>query len=234
MKSTRIFGLTAFVAMCAMATAQGPVTLKLTPKVGDTFRYKLTAEMEVMGTTATVTGTVADKVTEVSPEGDYSVESSSTNMTGNFGGQEMPIPDSKSTSKYKASGVLVDIQGEEVAGSSAADAWRRANLSNFVYPTNAIKTGDTWTSSVTADSKTGAVASTTTYTVDSFEKIGSHDTVKIKFTSKETEGDAPATSDGFVWLDTKDGTQVKVQVAWTNVPMMGNPISGKVSMERID
>lgn len=234
MKSIRIFGLTTLVAVCAFAAADGPVTLKYTPKVGDTLKFKLTAEMELMGTSATVTGTVEDKVSEVATDGGYTVESSSTNMVGNFGGQEMPVPDSKSTSKYSATGTLLDIQGEEVAGSSAADAWRRANLANFIYPTTPVKTGDTWTSSVTADAKTGAVASTTTYSVDSFEKIGSHDTVKVKFTSKETAGDTPASSDGFVWLDVKDGTQVKVQVTWSNVPMMGNPISGKVTMERID
>jgi hypothetical protein len=234
MKSTRIFGLTAFVAICAMASAQGPVTLKLTPKVGDTFRYKLSAEMEVMGAKATVSGTVSDKVTEVTPEGGYTVESSSTEMVGNFSGTEMQIPDSKSTSKYKADGALVDIQGEEVAGANGAEGWRRANLSNFVYPADPLKIGDTWTSSIASDSKTGAVAAKTTYAVEKFEKVGNHETVKVKFTSKETEGSDPASSDGFVWLDVKDGTQIKVQVTWSNVPMMGNPIAGKVTMERID
>ena len=103
-----------------------------------------------------------------------------------------------------------------------------------MYPDKPVKIGDTWTSTVTADDKKGTVAGTTTYKVDSLEKIGSHDTVKIKVTYKETAGDSPASTDGFVWIDTKDGSMVKATSTWTNVPMSGMTIGGTFTLERAD
>lgn len=228
-KNIRAIGLCALVALCAVASAQDALNLKFSPKVGDTMKYKLTGSLETPQGPGEISGVIEDKVTKADADG-YTVTSSQNSMNVTFGGSSIPIPDSSSTSVFKLSGEVVDLQADQVTG----DTWRVAELDSFIYPDKPVKVGDTWTSSVTADSKKGTVAGTTNYKVDSLEKIGSHDTAKIKVTYKETSGDSPASSDGYVWIDTKDGSMVKAVSTWSNVPMGPMPVGGTITLERQD
>lgn len=229
-RTTRLIGLGLLVATCAVALAAiDPLTLKLAPKVGDTMKFRLKAEIATQMGNADVTADISDKITKV--EGDsFTVESSQTNMKINFNGSEMPGQDGTNTSVSKLNGEIVDMQGEEQSES----AWRVAELDNFIYPDKAVNVGDTWSYTLKADDKKGIVAAQAEYKVDSLEKIGTRDTVKIKQTYKETAGSTPASSDGFVWLDTKDGTVVKKEMTWTDVPLGPTPINGKITVERVD
>jgi hypothetical protein len=230
----RFVGMGLFVAACAIAlAAQDGVMLKYAPKVGDTLKYKMTATMDVGGGTATVAADFTDKVTKAD-DTSYTVEQTQSNIQVSFNGQDMPGPDSTDTTTFKQNGEIVDIQTSDQQQQDPAAAWRVAELTNFIYPDKAVKVGDEWTYKVEADSKKGLVAAAASYKVDSTEKIGDHDTMKIKNSYKEDGATDAASSEGFVWVDTKDGSVVKSEQTWTNVPLGPMAASGKVTMTRAE
>ncbi len=230
MKNLRVVGLCALVVLGAFAAAQDAMTLKFAPKMGDTFKYKLSGNLDFQGQSGTITSNINDKITKSDDSG-YTISSTQSGTVIEFNGQTIPGPDATETTVFKSTGEIVDIQSEQ---SAAQNPWRAAELNNFVYPDKPVKVGDTWTSSVTADEKKGTVAATTNYKVDSLEKIGTHDTAKIKVTFKESGGSDPASADGFVWIDVKDGSMVKGVSTWANVPMGPAAINGTFTVERVD
>ena len=230
-RTKSIIGLGLLVATCAVAIAAvDAITLKYAPKVGDDLKYKMTGQVQIMGTQADISADFEYKVTKVDTDGSYTIESSQKNMQVSAMGQTMNPPDSKDTTVSKANGEIIDYQTENQDPS----AWRMAELNSFVYPDKPVNVGDSWQSKVVADPKKGTVAATCDYKVDSLEKVGNHDTAKIKVSYKETEGSDPASSDGFVWLDTKDGAVVKSEANWANVPSQQGPISAKITVSRAE
>jgi len=227
---TRFIGTGLLIAACAIAfAAQDAITLKFAPKEGTTLNYKMNASIDAGGATVTVAANVTNKVTKVDANG-YTIAATQSNLKINFNGQEMDQPDSSDTTTYKSNGEVVEVTAEQTSDST----YRVAELTNFVYPDKAVKVGDTWTYKVQPDDKKGLVAATADYKVDSTEKIGTHDTFKIKLTYKE-DGASGAESDGYVWIDTTDGSMVKSTSTWTNVPLgPGGGVNGTVTVERAD
>lgn len=229
----RAIGLSVLVAAATLALAQDTWTLKRVVSLGEVAKYKMDADVDFNGMSAKLTGFVTEKVTAVDPDGTYMVESLQTEAKVKFGDQEMDIPETPATkTKFKLNGDVLDLQGGEEATGAAA--WRLANLSTFRFPDKTVKVGDEWTVAIPADAKTGAVAATASYKVEGAERIGERDTIKVKSTVKETEGAEAASSDGFVWIDTKDGNMVKAEAAWVNAPFPGapGPISAKLVLTR--
>lgn len=92
--STRVFGLVAVVASIAVAAyAADTYSLKRVAKVGDTLKYKFSADVDFGGQAAQVTFSTVDKVTKVEDNGNISTESKQENMKVSFGGQEMSPED---------------------------------------------------------------------------------------------------------------------------------------------
>jgi hypothetical protein len=225
------FGLLVAAISVAAFAAQDAVSLKRVAKAGDTAKYRLKADVEVQGTEATFSALVTEKISKVESNGNYVVESAQTEGKIVFGGQEMEAPASTQTFTYKPNGEVVEIKADSVDSS----VYRTAHLTSFIIVDKAIKTGDEWTHEVKKDEKTGAVAAKGTYKVEGSEKIGDFETFKIKFATKETEGgDTAAVCEGISWISKKDGTLVKSEGTWKNVPFPGapGPINAKYSMTR--
>ncbi|MBS1716590.1 MAG: hypothetical protein JSS72_02515 [Armatimonadetes bacterium] len=225
--------LLALVLTAALVgTANADYTFKRSFKVKDTFKFQLKGDLQVAGQSTTFTADVEQKIVEVKDNGDYTEESTQTNFKLNFGGQEMPVPDSTSTTSFTASGDIIEIKADKVDPSS----YRLANLDSFHLPEKPVADGATWTYEAKSNDKTGAVAYKATYKVSGEEKIGTHQTVKIIVSIKESEGTDPAASEGTIWIDTTDQMPVKAEANWTNAPIPGapGPINGKVTQTRQD
>lgn len=208
-------------------------TLKLTPKEGDVAKYMLKADIDIQGTQASFNGKVTEKTIKVEADGTYQIESTNSDGKVVFGGQEMEMPASEPTiTVYKANGEVKEIKGAGVD----ANAYRMSGISSFRWPTKAVKVGDEWTSEWAKDDKTGAVAGKATFKVEAEEKVGAWETVKIKMSTKESEGDSPATAEGTIWLAKADGKMVKTEAAWKNAPFPGapGPIDAKVTLTRTE
>lgn len=225
------FGL--FVAAISVAAfaVQDAVALKRTAKVGDTAKYRLKADIDLQGTEATFSELVTEKITKVESNGNYTVETAHSEGKIVFGGQDMDAPPSSQTFTYKSNGEVVEIKAEGVDGSH----YRTANLTAVVMAEKAVKVGDDWTHEIKKDEKTGVAALKSSYKVEAAEKIGDFETLKVKYSTKETEGgDAAASAEGIAWISKKDGSLVKSEGSFKNVPFPGAPmpISAKFSLTR--
>lgn len=230
-KAIGALGLCFAVAALSVAVRDDAVTLKRVNKVGDVAKYKMSGNMTVQGGEAIYTASMSHKITKADPDGSATVVVSTSDVKISFGGQEMTPPDSPDqTITYDAKGEVVSITGGQDSG---ADTYRFQALNDFSYPEKAVKVGDTWTKERAANAKTGATAVKSDYTVAGREKIDTYDTLKITFKTKETGADG-ATIEGTAWMNIADGSLVKSDVTWTNVPVPGapGPINGKITVTR--
>ncbi len=229
-KKTSIGFVVAALSVVALAVQDG-INLKRTAKVGDAAKYRLKADVDLSGIEATFTVLVSEKVSKVEPDGNYVVESTQSEGKISAGGQEMDAPTATQTFTYKATGEIVDIKAEEAGG----DVYRTATLTTFVVTDKAVKVGDTWEIDYKKDAKTGVNLSKGTYKVEAEEKVGNYECYKIKYTTKELEGgDAAPVCEATTWVNKKDGTLVKSEGTWKNMPFPGAPmpINAKFTMTR--
>lgn len=220
----------AFVAMLALA--QG-VTLKRTPKVGDVQHFKLKMEFAVFGDTAVYTSKLTEKVTEVSPDGNYTITASQSGYKVELFGDEGVVRDDdmpKQSITYTPTGEVVSVQGDLVNDS----VYRLANLMAVRLPKEPIVKGDKWERSISKNVDTGVFDAKATYTYVDDLKVGETDAILAEFEYVEVAGD-PARSQGKVWLDKRDGSVIKLETNWTSAPVPGapTPLTGSVVLERI-
>lgn len=228
----RNIGIAAVAIVAAVAIAQDGFKLRRTPKVGEEITMRLVAEVEVMGMNATFSAKVKDKVVKVDENGDYTVESSQSEGKIKLGDQEMDAPnDGATTTKYSASGAVLEVKGDEIG----EDALRLANMSAWAFEDKLFKQGDVIEYETKASPKNGNVSSKTRITVGGPEKVGSWDAVKLTYIYKETSGETPAESTGAAWVSTKDGSLIKAEGEYKNAPFPGapGPINAKIKMERV-
>lgn len=229
-KKTGFGILVAALSVAAFAIQDG-ISLKRAAKTGESLKYRLKADVDFQGTEVALTMLVTEKTSKVESNGNYVVESAQSEGKIVFGGQEMDAPDSTQTTTYKATGEIVEIKAEQVDGN----AYRTAHLTAFITTDKPVKVGDTWTTEIKKDEKTGAVDAKGSYKVEAEEKVGSHECFKVKYTTKEVEGgEAAATCDATSWISKKDGSIVKSEGLWKNVPFPGapGPINAKFSLTR--
>ena len=219
------------MALAAAELAVQPFTLKRVAKVGDTLVYKLNVDADFGGQKVNVTGKATDKVVKVSENGEITTESKQTETKIKVGDQEIPMDEQPvQTTTSDAKGLVIKIEGDQVDSS----VYRLSNMSVFRIPDSAVKVGDKWTHEFKADAKTGAVAGKSEYEVLAVEKVGSFETLKVKWTFKETEGGEPASAEGTVWVDTKDGSMVKAVGNYKAAPLPGapGPVDMTITLER--
>ena len=92
---TRVFRATLLTA-CALLSLSAAIaqeyTLKLNVKEGDTFKYRMSMEIDFGGQNLLATTTITNKVLKVEESGNVQMESALGEMIIKFGDQEMPQP----------------------------------------------------------------------------------------------------------------------------------------------
>jgi hypothetical protein len=228
----KFLGLAAVAALSLTALAvQDSLILKHAAKVGDVAKYRLKSEMEAQGMPMTFNAVITDKITKVADNGDFTVESKMSEAKIDVGGNEMDISGQTggpTTTVFKLSGEVISVTSD----TSDPNAYRMANLQSMRLPTTALKVGDTWTVDIKKDDK-GAVDAKGSYKIEARETIGGHDTFRIHESLKESIDKDPASAEGTVWIDVKDGSLVKMLGTMTNapIPQMG-PTTMKMTLTR--
>jgi hypothetical protein len=133
---------------------------------------------------------------------------------------------------YNADGSVKQLNGDD--STAGASAYRIANLQSMIDPGKPLNVGDVWSVDIKADSKTGAEAAKADFKILAEEKVDDVDTIKVQANIKETSGSDPAASEGTYWLEKANGSVVKAELKWTDVPIPGapTPISGTVNLTR--
>ena len=228
----RLLSIATILLVAAPAFAgDGTYVIKRSPKVGETNKMAMKAELTVSGAPATLTTTVVEKVTKVDADGTYTTEESQIGGKVKFKDFEMDaVSTAPSVSKYKPSGEVLEYLNEQ--GKSDL---RPANLGVFRQPDKSVKVGESWVWEGKGDTKLGVVGVRGIYTVLGEETVGKVKCLKIKTAVNETEGVEPGAIEGTLWLDLSDWRIVKQVSKWTNVPMNGGtPASGTITLSRIE
>jgi hypothetical protein len=227
---TRVFRATLLTA-CALlslsAAFSQEYTLKLNVKEGDTFKYRMSMEIDFGGQNVLATTTITNKVLKVEESGNVQMESASGEMIIKFGDQEMPQPAPPATKMtFKPNGSVAKVDGGDAM-------MQQMNAAQMVYPEKPIKVGDKW--SETVKNPNGELK--IEYELVGVEKVGDTEAVKIKVTArsvnaKEGEG---YSADGFTWVDPKTGMAVKMETRIKGMQVEGAPmpIDGTLKMELV-
>ena len=223
------------LAVSALALAAQAMDLKWTPKVGDKATYKIdgTFEIENLGEiklggsrTETITSVDTDKI----------VADSTSNMTANVMGNELPVPASTESVSSKPDGTVIEIKANGTVVPSAA--MRLAHITMFAYPTRPIAVGDTWNADVKKDDKLDLPGYKIEYKLVGEEKVADWDVWKVTAKGAETEGDAPSKVDATFWVNKKDGSMVRSLSKLTDIVFPGPegqpipPLSGTMDITR--
>lgn len=224
--------LVAASLMVGLVFAQDALSLKPKPKVGATWKFKVSADVEIMGQNASFTAFENGKVTKIEDDGSYFVESSMTNMKVEFNGQQMDQPDqAPSTTKHSNVGEVLEVSGAEVT----ANDYRLGALLSVVAPKADIKTGEKWSVELKPKEKVGAPGLKSDYEVKAVEEVLGVKAAVVKVSSKETSGNTPTTMEGVFWVDLQTGFTIKADLDLKNVEMDGapGPMNMKMKMEKV-
>lgn len=228
---TRVFRATLLTA-CALLSLSAAIaqeyTLKLNVKEGDTFKYRMSMEIDFGGQNLLATTTITNKVLKVEENGNIQMESASGEMVIKFGDQEMPQPASPPTKiTYKPNGEVVKME--------SAQGPLPSNIGNVAFLDKPVKLGDKW--SHTIKGQNGVPDIETTYELIGVEKIAESEALKMKVSAraanaKEGEG---FSSSGHIWIDPKTGMLIKseLQLKGWQVEGAPMPIDGTLKMELV-
>ena len=220
--------LTACALMSLSAAFSQEYTLKLNVKEGDTFKYRMSMEIDFGGQSVLATTTITNKVLKVEESGNVQMESALGEMIIKFGDQEMPQPAPPATRiTYKPNGEIVKME--------SAQGLLPSNIGGAFFPDKPVKASDKW--SHTIKGQNGAPDIETTYELIGAEKVADSEALKIKVSArasnaKEGEG---FSSTGHIWIDPKTGMLIKseMQLKGWQVEGAPMPIDGTLKMELV-
>lgn len=223
------------LAVSALALAAQAMDLKWTPKVGDKATYKIVGNFDLAGIgEITLGGSRTETVKSV--DADKIVTVSSSKMTANAMGNEVPVPESTETTTSKPDGTVLEVKIGDAAPTGGA--MRLAHITMFVYPSKPVSVGDTWTTAAPKDEKLDLPGYKIEYKLVGEEKVGDWDAWKVTGKGSEVEGDTPTKVEATFWLDKKDGTIVRSLSQLTDAVFPGPadqqipPLSGKMELVR--
>lgn len=234
MKHILLLAASAVSIGSALAVSIQTYSLKRVAKIGDSAKYRLSMDVAFGDMQFKMTSTSTLKVVRVDEDGTVTTQTSQGEYKIKIKGvaEEMTAPDTEpTTAARKANGELVSLNGDRIDASS----YRLDNLNAFHAPDSPVKVGDRWTFDVKGDSKTGAVAGKAEFELLGIERVGVYESAKIRWTYQETEGATPASSEGTVWIDVKDGSLVKSEGKLKNAPLRDapRPVDFSFTTERI-
>lgn len=195
-----------------------PVKLRQIRKEGQVFKYSYSADIEderYPDTSYTAQFTRTTK--SVKPNGDYTVENGTVEMTMKSQGQTRKIgaqPPVLVT--YNSLGRVLTMSLPKGADEWAAR--RISNLESLYLPSQPLKIGSSW--QVELPEEPGkSVAGRGSYSLEAIEKVGSEETYRITGYFEELEGTHPANVTITFWISVEDGIVVKQEGTMMNSPL---------------
>ena len=229
MLTKRTRALLLILAAAAVALGQG-YKLARAPKLGQELKYRLFAEFDLAGTTATMTALITEKVVALDINGNFTVESRQSEVKMKMGTQEQAMRDTPGEmAVYTSRGEVVEIKSSDSGGVKG----RLSRLNSVVVPDRELKVGDSWGHTYLGSPLTGGIGGKATYKAEALEKLQDRDALVVQFDYKETTGATKAESAGKAWIEVETGELLKLDAKWKNVPYMaGVPVDLKVTLSR--
>ncbi len=214
--------------------------IKKALKEGTSVKYSMSVDFDVNGGQGHLQAVVIEKVITVDKDGNYTIEQSQSEASGTYNGEKLDVPARLPIRlTYKPNGQVTNIKetSDTTAKSTLIDAmsYRMENLATIIDPGKGLAVGDLWTGSLKADKALGTIDVKFDYKVVALEKIGDIDSIRIKGTGRESDGDRPAQNEFTQWLSKGDRSLVQMEAKWTNAPFPGVsfPVTATVKMTRL-
>lgn len=228
MQQRRIWSFLMVASLSALSLAwTQEYTLRVNVKEGETYKYKMTMDIDFGGQPVVFSATLINKVVKVDSEGNYTIESTQENGLVKFGDQEMPAPAGPPTkTTFRPNGSLLKMEGENTPAAGS--------FSNMNFPDKPVKVGDKWEHEYQPSKESPKIK--VEYEVVGVEKVNEIDTLKIKVKGKSLdESQMPMSFDGHTWVDTKTGMMVRTTMVIKGLPAQGAPapIDGTMRMELV-
>jgi hypothetical protein len=201
--------------------------LLLKVQTGDIARYTVKMVFDDGGQKAEMSGKAEDRITKVEPNGNVTNEHNLFGMKVKIGDQEIDVSDTKKQiSVLKPTGEILEMPG------LAAQEGRFAYATMIVVPEAGIKDGEVWSREF---SPKGARPVRQEYTAVKPEKVGSFESMKLRFKSWETSGARPIKAEGTAWVTLADGRLARLEATVDGVPMGddGKPTKLSLTLERV-
>jgi hypothetical protein len=165
------------LAVSLGAFAQEKVLLQNKAQAGQTMRYRLTGTISIEAAGRTfnleLTSVVAQKVLEVSPEGNITLEQTTESYEMSFGGRTMPAPDevlgAKITTVIKPNGEVIRRESTREEDETDPEQRHLGQTLAVVFSDKPVGIGDKWSYTFKDDSKLGTAPATIEYTLRGFE-----------------------------------------------------------------
>lgn len=226
------------LVLAAIAAAMGAVAatkedtfdLKWNLKEGQSYKQKVSANIDFQGTPIDVTATAITTCKSVK-DGMITLLSQTKDLVIDIGGgQTMEQPDTESTAVQTERGRLVKVTGESFGGGDEA---RLGNAFSFFFPDKPVKVGETYEFTIPADEKLGLVELKCKYQVVERKDMKGKDVLVFKVDQMET-GASPISISGTFAVEIKTGISVFSDFTFKNMPQQGMLLDGKWKAELVE
>ncbi len=213
--------LTTVMIACALALAspavQDEIVLKRVAKAGDVTKYRMKADLDYKNSTLSFTGLITEKITKVADDGQYTVESKTSEGKVTFAGAQMESGshgEGDTVTTFRSNGQIVTI----ISDQDDPNLYRRANLQSLQLPPAPLKVGGTWEVQIKKDDR-GVNEAKGTFKLEGREKLlDTYDTYRIHGMIKESIDKDPVSVDATYWVNVADGALIQLKGKWTNAP----------------
>lgn len=230
---TRLLTFAAALALAPSAFAQ--TTLTATYKEGQVFKEKITADLVVGGSDATMTRSTKRTVTKIKEDGKVVIAVQDLGGKAVVGGaMEIEIPEVKPVMQtLDKQGKLVEIkQNDGEAGIMSPEVFHIMVINQGVtFADKAVKDGDSWTVEHDNPAVKGKKI-TVKFTLVGIEKVEGKDHLKLTQTSEaafDADG-GKVTTELTIFLDPKTNIAMKVTGKISDIPTQFGPMTMKFTV----
>lgn len=210
-------------------TAPETCSLRWHPQKGDEVQYEYVVKTQMSGLPFETTAVVSASVTEVRPDGSYTVKSTSRGALVKMGPNETRDDRTSTiTAKHAADGRLISMTGHQ-----DMESYRIAAVTKFVSPPMPVKPTDSWRVVRERDRPRGNPGHETRYVFEKLNVTESKKIAEVTFESKETTGESPRTASGKWTIDASTGQPITMEAQVVGLfPNEKTPAT--VSLRRIE
>jgi hypothetical protein len=219
----------ALIASVVLASPVQPDPIRLANglKADDILRYEVKVKVEDTIHVVEYTSDLVYRVMEVKANGDIAMLSEQTGIKMRHFENVITTGDPPATFvTFDAAGYITTISGQDINDED----YRFQSLNLLIWPKSEITVGSKWSAVLPGDETIGSRAGMANYEVVARETLLGRDTVKLRYTIEETEGDKPAKAEGSMWVDMRQGSKVKVISTMVNAPLAGRPVRAEYEL----
>jgi hypothetical protein len=211
---TATIPLALLLAASVAAAGRDTYSVLWKPKPNDRAVYALSIESTVQGQSIAFEAELHTKVSQVKPDGTYTVVSQIRAGKAKIAGMEQVIGDDlESEDSYDVRGRRIGDRADREDPFSAV----LSQVSESLGKEEPVRIGEKWVVELPRDEKAAIPAARVEYEAVAVERVGQFESLKIRTAFAQSEGAEPMRLKGYVWNLLKDGSLVSMSLKIENL-----------------